>query len=245
MKATHVLIWESFIIQAKATGQKSSRLQVTSTHAFRNIWYNIYEMKKSAVDLLKRSDWEDLVDIRHGDIIACLVDGELVEGVVHIAPKDLSVMLYGREIQLRSSSHIMMMAPRIYTEDPWNGSGANEFGKQRLKELLIGLYHDYRIISENREGVLSLIPAFRARRVPHDISLANLHKRKNSLKMSLKTGQLSTKGYIQELEKVRVRIQEEKTLLRKGFQDVFSPLLSECVHCNNLMEVIERLGPAH
>jgi hypothetical protein len=43
------------------------------------------------------------------------------------------------------------------------------------------------------------------------------------------------------LNMIKTGIQEETMLLRKNFQKIFSPMLSDCVHCNNLMQAIENL----
>lgn len=199
-------------------------------------------MRQSAIDLLKRSEWEELTDVRHGDIIACKVDNDMVEGVVSVTPKDLSVSLYGRDIRLQSSSHIMLMAPKIYTVDPRTGSSANDFAILRLKELLIGIYHDYKIISDAKEQVIALIPTFRSAKERCDTAISGLHKRRAFFKKSFKTGSISQQEYMQELDIIRTVVQEEKETLRKNFLDIFSPILSDCVHCDNLMQSIENLG---
>lgn len=198
-------------------------------------------MRQSAIDLLKRSEWEELVDVRHGDIIACLIDGDLVEGVVRVTPKDLSVSLYGRDIPLLTSSHIMLMAPKIYTVDPWPGSRANDFGILRLKELLVGLYHDYKIILGIKDQIISRIPEFQEEKDRHNAALSELSRRRSSLKKSFKAGSIPQKDYMRELNVIKTGIHEETMLLRKNFQKIFSPMLSDCVHCNNLMQAIENL----
>ena len=56
-----------------------------------------------------------------------------------------------------------------------------------------------------------------------------------------KAGRLSQKQYMKELADIKSAIQEEERILYGNFKEIFSPLLSECVHCNNLMESIETL----
>ena len=46
---------------------------------------------------------------------------------------------------------------------------------------------------------------------------------------------------MQELADIKSAMQEEERILCSSFREIFSPILSECVHCNNLMESIETL----
>jgi hypothetical protein len=46
---------------------------------------------------------------------------------------------------------------------------------------------------------------------------------------------------MQELADIKSAMQEEERILYGNFKEIFSPILSECVHCNNLMESIETL----
>jgi hypothetical protein len=135
----------------------------------------------------------------------------------------------------------MLMAPKIYTVDPWPGSRANDFGILRLKELLVGLYHDYKIISGIKDQIISRIPKFQAEKDRHNAALSVLSRRRSSLKKSFKAGSIPQKDYMRELNMIKTGIQEETMLLRKNFQKIFSPMLSDCVHCNNLMQAIENL----
>jgi hypothetical protein len=198
-------------------------------------------MREKVNDLLRRSEWNELTDVRHGDVIACLVDGELVEGKVSVSPKDLSVQLYGRDMQLCASAHIMLMAPKIYTVEPWIGSSVNDYGILRLKELLIGLYHDYRVISQVRGRLAAILPDFLAAKDRYNHSISKLNERRSALKKSFKACAITQREYMLEVNKVRKAVQDAMQVLKEDFQNMFSPMLSDCVHCDNLMQVIENL----
>lgn len=198
-------------------------------------------MREKVIQYLNASSWEDLTDVRSGDIIPCMIDGEMIEAAVYASPKDITVTLHGIKPQLKISSHIMLMAPKIYTVDPWDGSRLNDYGILRVKELLAGLYHDYKIITSHLEQIRNLLPEFSCAKEKYRESILQMTKRKHSIKKSFKAGGLSQKQYMQELADIKSAIQEEERILYGNFKGIFSPILSECVHCNNLMESIETL----
>ena len=198
-------------------------------------------MREKVIKYLNASNWEDLTDVRSGDIIPCVIDGQMIEAAVYASPKDITVSLYGIKPKLQASSHIMLMAPKIYTVEPWDGSRLNDYGVLRVKELLAGLYHDYKIIINNLEQIRDLLPGFASAKEKCRQSISQLRKRKASLKKSFKAGGLTQHEYMGELENIKSSIQEEEMLLSKTFKEIFSPILSECEHCNNLMEAIETL----
>lgn len=201
-------------------------------------------MREKVIKYLNTSSWEDLTDVRSGDIIPCVIDGKMIEAAVYASPKDITVSLYGIKPKLQASSHIMLMAPKIYTVEPWDGSNLNDYGVLRAKELLAGLYHDYKIITGNLEQIRILLPKFTSAKERCSQSISQLTKRKASLKKSFKAGGLTQHEYMGELENIKSSIQEEEMLLSKTFKEIFSPILSECEHCNNLMEAIETLFQA-
>ena len=201
-------------------------------------------MREKVIKYLNASSWEDLTDVRSGDIIPCVIDGQMIEAAVYASPKDITVSLYGIKPKLQASSHIMLMAPKIYTVEPWDGSNLNDYGVLRAKELLAGLYHDYKIITGNLEQIRILLPKFTSAKERCSQSISQLTKRKASLKKSFKAGGLTQHEYMGELENIKSSIQEEEMLLSKTFKEIFSPILSECEHCNNLMEAIETLFQA-
>ena len=198
-------------------------------------------MREKVIKYLNTSNWEDLTDVRSGDIIPCVIDGQMIEAAVYASPKDITVSLYGIKPKLQASSHIMLMAPKIYTVEPWDGSNLNDYGVLRVKELLAGLYNDYKIITDNLEQIRILLPKFTSAKERCSQSISQLTKRKASLKKSFKAGGLTQHEYMGELENIKSSIQEEEMLLSKTFKEIFSPILSECEHCNNLMEAIETL----
>ena len=198
-------------------------------------------MREKVIQYLNASSWEDLTDVRSGDIIPCMIDGEMIEAAVHASPKDITVTLYGVKTPLKASSHIMLMAPKIYTVDPREGSRLNDYGILRVKELLAGLYHDYKIITSHLEQIRNLLPEFSCAKEKYRESILQITKRKHSLKKSFKAGGLSQKQYMQELADIKSAMQEEERILYGNFKGIFSPIVSECVHCNNLMESIETL----
>ena len=198
-------------------------------------------MREKVIQYLNASCWEDLTDVRSGDIIPCMIDGEMIEAAVYASPKDITITLYGIKPQLKISSHIMLMAPKIYTIDPWDGSRLNDYGILRVKELLAGLYHDYKIITSHLEQIRNLLPEFSCAKEKYRESILQMTKRKHSLKKSFKAGGLSQKQYMQELADIKSAMQEEERILYGNFKEIFSPILSECIHCNNLMESIETL----
>lgn len=198
-------------------------------------------MREKVIQYLNASSWEDLTDVRSGDIIPCMIDDEMIEAAVYASPKDITVTLYGVKTPLKASSHIMLMAPKIYTIDPWAGSRLNDYGILRVKELLAGLYHDYKIITNHLEQIRNLLPEFSCAKEKYRESILQITKRKHSLKKSFKAGGLSQKQYMRELADMKSAMQEEKRILYSNFKEIFSSILSECVHCNNLMESIETL----
>ena len=201
-------------------------------------------MREKVIKYLNASCWEDLTDVRSGDIIPCMIDGQMIEAVVYASPKDITVSLYGVNPKLQASSHIMLMAPKIYTVEPWGGSGLNDYGILRVKELLAGLYHDYKIITGNLEQIRNLLPEFTSAKERYRQSISQLTKRKASLKKSFKAGGLTQQGYMGELENIKSAMLEEEATISRHFKDIFSPILSECEHCNNLMEAVETLFQA-
>jgi hypothetical protein len=201
-------------------------------------------MREKVIQYLNASSWEDLTDVRSGDIIPCMIDGEMIEAAVYASPKDITVTLYGIKPQLKISSHIMLMAPKIYTIDPWDGSRLNDYGILRVKELLAGLYHDYKIITSHLEQIRNLLPEFSCAKEKYRESILQMTKRKHSLKKSFKAGGLSQKQYMQELADIKSVMQEEEIAISNTFMEIFSPVLSECDHCNNLMEAVETLFQA-
>lgn len=201
-------------------------------------------MREKVIKYLNSSTWEDLTNVRSGDIIPCVIDGQMIEAAVHATPKDIYVALYGVNPQLKASSHIMLMAPKIYTVEPWDGSNLNDYGILRVKELLAGLYHDYKIIASNLEQIRILFPEFTSAKERYIQSISQLRTRRASLKKSFKAGGLSQQEYMREIGNIKSAMLEEEATLSRDFLEIFYPILSDCEHCNNLMEAVETLFQA-
>ena len=134
-------------------------------------------MREKVIKYLNASRWEDLTDVRSGDIIPCVIDSQMIEASVYASPKDITVSLYGVKPKLQATSHIMLMAPKIYTVEPWDGSNLNDYAVLRVKELLAGLYHDYKIITGNLEQIRNLLPEFTSAKERYRQSISQLTKR--------------------------------------------------------------------
>ena len=109
-------------------------------------------MDTRVIEMLRRSEWAESDMVKNGDIMTCQIDGEILEAAVMIHPKEICVKLLKDGIKLTSSANLMLMAPIIYTTDLYSGI-ANDNCVMRLKQLMIGLYHDYKIILNNLEEI--------------------------------------------------------------------------------------------
>ena len=83
-----------------------------------------------------------------GGTVSCMVARETVQGKVEFSPKRINVTLLGPDPAPSAERRIRMMAPYIYTEDPWERSPANELCLSRTKKLLVDLYYDYLTLCE-------------------------------------------------------------------------------------------------
>lgn len=81
--------------------------------------------------------------LRTGDHIGIVIGGILIWGLVSISPKTLSVEISSPYEGKRLSSEIEMLAPRIWTESPHEGSEANDEGREKAVSLLTELYYSY------------------------------------------------------------------------------------------------------
>lgn len=81
--------------------------------------------------------------LRTGDHIGIVIGGVLIWGLVAISPKMLSVEISSPYEGKRLSSEIELLAPRIWTEQPREGSEANDEGRRKAISLLTELYYSY------------------------------------------------------------------------------------------------------
>lgn len=196
-------------------------------------------MDAIVADMLRRSEWPESETIQNGDVLSCLIDGEIVECAVKIDPKEICVKLLRKDIELTASAKLMLMAPVTYT----TGTGtriANDRCAMRLKQLMIGLYHDYRIIMTNMQQIKGLLPEFLGAKEECNRVVEALNIKKKDLKKDFKEGRLSQKSYMEQLSDLKNQIVEQEQALNVSFSNIFSPVLSECTHCDKLIEVIAK-----
>ena len=133
------------------------------------------------------------------------------------------------------------MAPVTYTSDTATRE-ANDYGIRRLKELMVGLYHDYQIISGSRERIKGLLPEYLSAKEDCKLKIADLNIKKRDLKKNFREGRLPQKSYMEQLSDLKNQIVEQEQALNVAFGNLFSPVLSECTHCDNLVGVIQTLS---
>lgn len=78
-----------------------------------------------------------------GDQIGIIIGGILIRGTVTISPKTLSVEITSPYEGKRLCSEIEMLAPRIWTDLPREGSEANDEAKKKAVFLLTELFYSY------------------------------------------------------------------------------------------------------
>ena len=198
-------------------------------------------MDAIVTDMLRRSEWSESETIQNGDVLSCQIDSETVECEVRIHPKEICVNLLRKDIELTASAKLMLMAPVTYT----TGAGtriANDRCAMRLKQLIVGLYHDYRIIMTNMQQIKGLIPEFLKAKEECNRAVEALNIKKRCLKKDFKEGRLSQKSYMVQLSDLKNQIADQERALNVSFSNIFSPVLSECTHCDNLVGVIQTLS---
>lgn len=193
------------------------------------------------MDILKWSKWPEADVIKDRDVISFQIDGDVIECVVGIHPKEICVKLQKEEICLMASAKLMLMAPVIYTTEV-GSRVANNYCIMRLKDLAAGLYHDYQIIINSKEQIKALLPSFLSAKDNCNAAVAELNTRKRELKKDYKDGKLSQREYMQHLSEIKDQIGAQQQALTFNFSKIFSPVLSDCSHCDNLMKTIETLA---
>ena len=198
-------------------------------------------MDAIVTDMLRSAEWSESETIQNGDVLSCQIDSETVECEVRIHPKEICVKLLRKDIELTASAKQMLMAPVTYT----TGAGtrvANVRCVLRLKQLMVGLYHDYRIIMTNMQQIKGLLPEFLGAKEECNRAVEALNIKKRCLKKDFKEGRLSQKSYMEQLSDLKNQIVEQEQALNVSFSNLFSPVLSECTHCDNLVGVIQTLS---
>ena len=198
-------------------------------------------MDAGLINMLRQSEWPETDVIKSGDILSCLIGDRIVESVIKIHPKEISVKLLAEDVELTASAKLMLMAPVIYTTEIGTCE-ANDYCIMRLKQLVAGLYHDYRIIMSSMQQIKSLIPEFLKAKEECNRAVEALNIKKRGLKKYFKEGRLSQKSYMEQLSDLKNQIAEQERALNVTFGNIFNPVLSECTHCDNLAGVIETLN---
>lgn len=198
-------------------------------------------MDAKLTEMLRRTEWPETDIIKDGDALACKIDGEIVECAVRIHPKEICVRLLRDDIGMTASAKLMLMAPVTYTTETGTRK-ANDYGIMRLRELMVGLYHDYQIISGSRERIKGLLPEYLSAKEDCKLKIADLNIKKRDLKKEFKEGRLPQKSYMEQLRGIKDEMFAHQRALTERFAKVFNQILSECSHCDNLIGAIESLS---
>lgn len=197
-------------------------------------------MDSRVTDMFTRTEWPATDAIKDGDVLACKIDGKIVECAVRIHPKEICVRLLRDDIGMAASAKLMLMAPVTYTTETGTRK-ANDYGIMRLRELMVGLYHDYQIISGSRERIKGLLPEYLSAKEDCKLKIADLNIKKRDLKKDFKQGRLSQKSYMEQLRGIKDEMFAHQQALTETFAKVFNQVLSKCSHCDNLIGTIESL----
>ena len=183
-------------------------------------------MDAIVTDMLRRSEWSESETIQNGDVLSCQLEGEIVECAVKIDSKEICVKLLRKDIELTASAKLMLMAPVTYT----TGAGtriANDCCAMRLKQLMVGLYHDYRIIMTNMQQIKGLIPEFLKAKEECNRAVEALNIKMRCLKKDFKEGRLFQKSYMEQLSELKNQIVEQEQALNVSFSNIFNPRSEE------------------
>lgn len=197
-------------------------------------------MDAKLTEMLRRTEWPETDIIKDGDALACKIDGGIVECAVRIHPKEICVRLLRNDIGMTASAKLMLMAPVTYTPDTATCE-ANDYGIRRLKELMVGLYHDYQIISGSRERIKGLLAEYLSAKEDCKLKIDDFNIKKGDLKKVFKEGRLPQKSYMEQLRGIKDEMFAHQRALTETFVKVFNQVLSECSHCDNLIGTIESL----
>ena len=198
-------------------------------------------MDAKLTEMLRRTEWPETDIIKDGDALACKIDGEIVECAVRIHPKEICVRLLRDDIGMTASAKLMLMAPVTYTTETGTRK-ANDYGIMRLRELMVGLYHDYQIISGSRERIKGLLPEYLSAKEDCKLKIAELNGKKRDLKKDFKQGRLSQKSYMEQLNDIKEQVYAHQHALAETFGKIFKQELSGCSHCDDLIGAIESLS---
>lgn len=198
-------------------------------------------MDAKLTEILRRTEWPETDIIKDGDALACKIDGEIVKFTVGIHPKEICVRLLRDDIGMTASAKLMLMAPVTYTTETGTRK-ANDYGIMRLRELMVGLYHDYQIISGSRERIKGLLPEYLSAKEDCKRKIADLNIKKRDLKKDFKEGRLPQKPYMEQLSGIKELVYAHQHALTETFAKIFKQVLSGCSHCDDIIGAIESLS---
>ena len=84
--------------------------------------------------------WRDIVD---GTVVSASFGPETVEAEVSLSPKTIRVRLQRPCSGTSASVRIPRSMPWIFTDEPRKRARASDYGKQRIRELVIDLYLNF------------------------------------------------------------------------------------------------------
>lgn len=198
-------------------------------------------MDAKLTEMLRRTEWPETEIIKDGDALSCKIDGEIVKFTVRIHPKEICVRLLRDDIGMTASAKLMLMAPVTYTTETGTRR-ANDYGIMRLRDLMVGLYHDYQIISSSQEQIKGVLPEFLCAKDECKRTVSDLNGKKRDLKKDFKQGRLSQKSYMEQLNDIKEQVYAHQHALTETFGKIFKQVLSGCSHCDDLIGAIESLS---
>lgn len=99
-------------------------------------------IRRACLSLLyARAEWKQEPG-GHSAKIQCTIDDTILEGKAVIEPKRVLVKMKDKEKTLSKACMLLDWAPRLFTEEPFTGSPANEEGQKLARELFLLLYLD-------------------------------------------------------------------------------------------------------
>lgn len=179
-------------------------------------------------------------ELRSGDRISCRINEEIIEGEVSLSPKDIIVRLTDPEFCLEAFIHTMLMQPMLYTIDS-RTLVANDRGISRVQAMIIGLAQDYLLLKENKEEIFCRLPQYLPKVQEHDKAILALEQEKREITRGHKLGHTPQSEYSCAIKSIEDRKTALSEALKQEFKKIFSDILSECTHCDNLMQVIRSL----
>ena len=125
---------DGVIAEAVAYARAESAEEKTELEKYLRI---VYEGKKTDAVL-----WEPLSrPLQEGGRITGRIGEQVVSGTVTVAPKTICVELDLPARQPSAQMSLPLIYPAIFTQDPWEGSPANDYGVDAARRLLLNSYY--------------------------------------------------------------------------------------------------------